>query len=26
VALMVTLPVLIWVCDRLWPGILKGGF
>ena len=26
VALVVTLPVLILVCNQLWPGILKGGF
>ena len=26
VALVVTLPVLILVCNHLWPGILKGGF
>ncbi len=26
VALVVTLPVLIWVCNHLWPGILKGAF
>jgi predicted permease len=24
-ALVATLPVLIWVCNQLWPGILKGG-